>query len=177
MHGQRNPSRLQDGHGLTLRTEATRAELYAKGHKWPDLRLFDLSDLLEVGIDPAALEIGTETPCRFWAHYELREKLNGAGNPYKDVITLEPIDRPTTSTSTDTSALLGELRQIRAMLERLLELQPYDSPAATGDDAPVLRYANGSPVSDNPDERKAFRAHVATVKAIPASIDALREWA
>ena len=38
---------------------------YAKGHKWPDLRLFDLSDLLDVGI------------------------------------TLEPTDRPDTSTSAD----------------------------------------------------------------------------
>jgi hypothetical protein len=39
----------------------------------------------------------------------------------------------------------------------------------------VLYYGNGSPVSDNPEDGKAYRAHVATVKVIPASIDALRE--
>jgi hypothetical protein len=50
-----------------VRTEPTRADLYAKGHQWPDLKLFELSDLLEVGIDPGGLEIGEEVPCRFWA--------------------------------------------------------------------------------------------------------------
>ena len=33
-----------------VRTGATQADLYAKGHKWPDLKLFDLSELAEVGI-------------------------------------------------------------------------------------------------------------------------------
>ena len=41
----------------------------------------------------------------------------------------------------------------------------------------MLRYGDGSHVRDNPEEQKAFRAHVATVKAIPVNIDALREWA
>ena len=36
-----------------VRTEQTRADLYARGHQWPDLKLFDLSDLIEVGLDLA----------------------------------------------------------------------------------------------------------------------------
>ena len=87
-----------------VRTEQARADLYARGHQWPDLKLFDLSDLLEVGIDPAGLQIGQEVPCRFWAIYELSDKLNKAGNPYKDIIALERMDEPATTTSTDTSA-------------------------------------------------------------------------
>ena len=75
-----------------VRTEPVRADLYAKGHQWPDLKLFELSDLLEVGIDPGGLEIGEEVPCRFWAHYALSDKRNRAGNPYKDVLALEPVD-------------------------------------------------------------------------------------
>jgi len=97
--------------------QGDRADLYAKGHKYKDLTLFALSDLTDVGIDYADLENGVETPCRFWAYYELSDKLNQSGNPYKDVVMLEPVDKPATSTSTDTSALLGELRAIRALLE------------------------------------------------------------
>ncbi len=62
----------------------------------------------------------------------------------------------------------------------LEELEPSADPATgevSGNGEPALCYGNGSPVGDNPDERKAYCAHVATVKAIPASIDALREWA
>ena len=103
-----------------------RAELYAKGHKYKDLTLFTISDLVDVGIEYEALQEGVETPCRFWAHYELSDKLNQHGNPYKDILMLEPVDKPATTTSTDNSALLAEMRTmvaelcaIRAVLEML----------------------------------------------------------
>ena len=57
------------------------------------------------------------------------------------------------------------------------EILALSSAEGAGNGDPVLRYGDGSPVSDNPEEQKAFRAHVATAKAIPANIDALREWA
>jgi len=47
----------------------------------------------------------------------------------------------------------------------------------SGNGDPVLCYGDGSPVSDNPEARKALRAHVATGKAIQVSIDVLRELA
>jgi hypothetical protein len=97
-----------------------RADLYAHGHRYKDLTLFDLSDLADVGIDYNALETGVETPCRFWAIYEESDKLNKANNPYKDIVALEPIDKPATSTSTDTSAIVGELRAIKALLQQIL---------------------------------------------------------
>jgi len=94
-----------------------RAELYAKGHQYKDLTLFTLSDLVDVGIDYEGLQEGVDTPCRFWAHYELSSKLNQHNNPYKDIVMLEPVDSPATTTSTDNSAIVAELRAIRALLE------------------------------------------------------------
>lgn len=162
-----------------VRTTATQADLYAKGHKWPDLRLFDLSELAEVGLDPAALPIGQETPARFWAVYELSEKLNASGNPYKDVIALEPMDRPATTTSTDNTALLAELRAIRALLEVIAAAQGLHVPTSEGLselDRAFPRYGDGSTVSDNPAERAAFDAHLEAEGKAPANVEALRTW-
>ena len=74
---------------MIKRTDQTRADLYGRGHKYPDLKLFDLADLVVVGIDLATLPLGQEEPCRFFAVYTLSEKLNQAGNPYKDIQRLE----------------------------------------------------------------------------------------
>ena len=101
--------------------DGEKAELYGRGHQYKDLTLFDLSDLADVGIDYANLPNGEETPCRFWAVWEPSEKLNKAGNPYKDIVALEAIDGPATATSTDTSALLDELRAIRGLLHLVVE--------------------------------------------------------
>ena len=170
-----------------VRTEPTRADLYAKGHQWPDLKLFDVSDLLDVGIDPNSLEIGQEVPCRFWAIYELSDKRNKAGNPYKDVLALEPLDKPATVTSTENSALLAELRSIRTLLETLIKAQDLAAPLAAGDqpgdgaDGSVLdrefpHYGDGSPVSDNPAEQEAYDTHL-EVEGNPAeNVAALRRW-
>ena len=73
-----------------IRTTEGRADLFGRGHKYKDLTLFDISDLADVGIDFEGLPAGQEVACRFWAHYELSDKLNQAGNPYKNVIALEP---------------------------------------------------------------------------------------
>jgi hypothetical protein len=171
-----------------VRTEQARAELYAKGHQWPDLKLFDLSDLLDVGIAPNDLEIGQEVPCRFWAIYELSAKLNRAGNPYKDVIALEPMDGPATSTSTDTSALLDELRAIRVLLESIVLTQTMQTPSGAGAShvaegsvsdlaqGALLRYGDGTEASDNPREREAYADYLKVEGAEPKNVASLRQW-
>jgi len=163
-----------------VRTDQTRADLYARGHQWPDLKLFDLSDLLTVGIEPADLEVGTETPCRFWANYELSDKLNKNGNPYKDVIALESIDTPATTTSTDTSALLAELRTIRELLERWLqgdrEAMPDQVDQEQASKGPQILYAEGQPVGDNEAERQTYAAYVQANGFPPKNIAELRTW-
>ena len=88
------PRPLSEGQNRLLvtklvRTDETRADLYGRGHKYPDLGLFVLSDLADVGIDFEALEIGKEVPCRFFAIWENSKKLNSKGNPYKDICWLE----------------------------------------------------------------------------------------
>ena len=171
-----------------VRTGRARADLYAKGHQWPDLKLFDLADLLDVGIAPGDLEMGQEVPCRFWAIYELSDKLNKAGNPYKDVIALEPMDGLATSTSTDTSALLEELRAIRALLETIALAQ--GSQASVEAEAspsrrrkvPVppnevhLQYGDGTEVSANPHEREAYDDYLQAEGYVPENVAALRQW-
>jgi hypothetical protein len=114
------------------RNEAGRIELFARGHQYRDTLLFDDSDLLTVDINPNTIENGQVLAVRFWALYELSEKLNQRGNPYKNVIALERVDKPATTTSVDSSATVAELRAIRELLQyiaTLLEgqdLQPPD---------------------------------------------------
>ena len=100
------------------RREDNRVELFQRGHQWPDLLLHELSDLADVGINYTAIKVGEEYPCRFYANWEASDKLNKAGNPYKDVVLLEPINKPASAASVDTSAILDELRAIRAELAR-----------------------------------------------------------
>jgi hypothetical protein len=111
-----------------IRTDQTTAELYAKGHRYRDLILWDLAELAEVGIDYDALQVGVETPARFWAYYELSSKLNKSGNPYRDIVALEPIDRPATAMATDTTAILSELRRIAGILEAMAQAQGLSIP-------------------------------------------------
>ena len=107
------------------RTDETRADLYGKGHKWPDLKLFDIGELLAVGITPEDLPIGVEKPCRFLAHYTLSDKINEAGNPYKDVSHLEPIENgngttaPAPMNDAMLAAILRELQTQTKLLQAL----------------------------------------------------------
>ena len=157
-----------------------RTDLYGRGHQWKDLTLFDLSDLVDVGIDYRVLPEGEDTPCRFWAHYSLSEKLNKAGNPYKDVVALEPIDKPATATSTDTTALLQELREIRHLLEGVAQVLGAQGglplPETLPNRVASHRYADGQSVGDNEAEIDAFNAYVAAEGTVAGSVDALRQW-
>jgi hypothetical protein len=157
-----------------------RADLFGRGHQWKDLTLFDLSDLVDVGIDYRVLPESEDTPCRFWAHYSLSEKLNKAGNPYKDVVALEPIDKPATATSTDTTALLQELREIRHLLEGVAQVLGAQGGLPLAGTSPnwvaTLRYADGQSVGDNEAEIDAFNAYLAAEGTVAGSVDALRQW-
>lgn len=160
-----------------------RADLYARGHQYPDLRLFDLSDLAEVGVDYANLAEGAETPARFWAAYELSDKRNKAGNPYKDIVALEPIGAPATTTSADNSAILAELRAMRALLQAWLEAQgvtvatptePDPEPELEGLDAVFPRFGDGSAVPDA--ALDYYHAHVKATGKAPGTLEDLRAW-
>jgi hypothetical protein len=100
------------------------------------LRLFDLSALLAVGIDPNGLKAGQRVHARFWAHYTEPGKLNKDGNPYRDVQYLEPVDQASAGqapAAVDLGEVLGELRAIRALLGLVVEgmtLFGMDLPAA-----------------------------------------------
>lgn len=108
--------------------------------RYPELVLFELSDLLTVGIDPDTLT-QDDTTCRFWAHYEISDKQNSAGNPYRNVLHLEAIDAPASTTSTDTTAILDELRNITNQLERLHATMALIAPQA----APQIQAAGDQP--------------------------------
>lgn len=157
---------------------------------FPVLRLFDLSALITVGLDPNDLPAGRHV-IRFYAYYTESEKTNERGNPYKDISHLELIDTPATTASTDTTALLAEMREIKAMLAQVLNTappetipdpQPEPPPTnpATGEIEngvpPVARYADGSEVSDNVAEQQAFGAYTVATGELPASLAALRKW-
>lgn len=171
-----------------VRTDATRADLYGKGHRWPDLKLFDLGELEAVGIDSASLPQGQEVPCRFWALYTLSEKMNKEGNPYKDVVALERVDQPATSSSTDTSEILAELQAIRAeltatralvralVLDRGLDIEIEDILEPSPLDEAFPRYQDGSTLGDNPAEASAFKAYQAINGHAPSNLGALRVW-
>lgn len=180
------------------RTSATTADLFAGRHRFKDLTLFDLAELAAVGIDPAALAIGEEAPARFYALWQYSAKLTSRGTPYKDVVALEPLGSPATVASTDNSAILAELRAIRALLAAWVEAQGLALPVVDVDEDPdegapsapppgepppggelqraFPRYGDGAPVSDNEAELAAFREHVDQVGAAPENLEALRAW-
>ncbi|MBN1936256.1 MAG: hypothetical protein JW934_16425 [Anaerolineae bacterium] len=92
------------------------AELYSDNlrFEYPELQLFDLSQLLLVGIDPNALQDGVEHWCRFDAWYVESDKLNKNGNPYKDVVRLEPIALPGAD-----DAIVDEIRDLHTTVAQL----------------------------------------------------------
>lgn len=95
---------------------------------YPVLRLFDLSALATVGLDPNAIPDG-RTFHRFYAYYRESEKLNAKGNPYRDVLHLEPLAAPATAAATDPGALLAELRAIRGLLLVIADRLNVKAPA------------------------------------------------
>lgn len=173
------------------RTDGTRAELYGKGHKFADLRLFDLGELAAVGLDPATLPIGVETPAHFWAVWEYSEKVNAAGNRYKDVVSLEPFEGPpaiTVTTSAEGPGILEELRalrrevaELRAMVAGLRPAAPQPEPEPEPDAAILAaifpRYQDGSQLGENPAEVAAYESYVKENGHSPANVAGLRAWA
>lgn len=145
--------------------------------QFPVLRLFDLSMLETVGIDPNLAE-GDSAVHRFWAYYTESDKLNAQGNPYRDVEYLEQVDTPATATSVDGSAALGELRAIRALLvtvAQTLGVNP-DTGELPARSPALMSYGNGNHVGDNQAEQQAFVSYLAAAKEPPTDRDSLRAW-
>ena len=101
--------------------------------EFPELRLFDLHKLFEVGIDPNQLAEGEELITRFWVYYEDSDRLNKNSNPYKDVTRLEAIAPPKSTAQQTLDAMLAALRQIDqrlavacGLLETLVEGEELD---------------------------------------------------
>lgn len=104
-----------------VRTDADKADLYGRGHRFTDIKVFDLSDIAPAVPDYADLPIGEAVPCRFWAHYELSEKLNQAGNPYKDLVQVEPLEPPVAAAADDSREIMEELAILRGMIVEMEE--------------------------------------------------------
>lgn len=135
--------------------------------RYPVLILFDLSMLKSVGIDPNTLDeqgvVG-----RYWAYYEeSTTKKTSKGRPYLDVLYLEPIDKPATSTSTDTSALLVELREIKNLLQYLVNRLIDDSPPATSPRSPAPSPAPAPAPDDHQDDNNDHFADVTLTDTPP----------
>ena len=112
--------------GKTLKGGKPVVDLFSTDTRlqFPVLRLFDLSALQVVGIEPDILEEGQRRHTRFWAYYTESDKTNKDGNAYKDVAYLEPIDPASSAPvvpTVDLGALLDELRAIRGLLHLVVE--------------------------------------------------------
>jgi len=90
--------------------------------KFPELRLFDLSKLLTIGVDPNALDEGKSHFCRFWVIYVESDRQTQHGTAYRDVVRLEPA---LPEEGDEVTELLREQVAILARIEELLQ-------AATG---------------------------------------------
>jgi hypothetical protein len=106
------------------------------------------------------------------------------------VIALERMDGPATTTSTDTSALLVELRAIRELLKTIAQAQGLQAPAAFAPpssaeergqssgtlDAHLIRYGDGSSLGDNPHEQEAYDDYLQAEGRAPGNVEDLRQW-
>ena len=94
--------------------------------RYPELRLFELSELSAVGIDPNSLDDGEARYCRFWAYYTESDKLNQHGNPYRDVTRLEPVEAvPGQAAPFDEnmgSAILAEVQAIKEQVGQICRM-------------------------------------------------------
>jgi len=142
-------------------------DLFGRGHRYKDTTLFDVSDLFEVGIDPADLQVGVETPCRFYAHCVASSKLNKSGNPYLNVEYLEavsngngngnghqaaPAGELNSAILDELRAVHGELTQMRRLLNRAFVGQVIDPPLVTDDDPTEPPTGEGDNDLDDPDD-------------------------
>ncbi|MBD3309572.1 hypothetical protein GF348_24545 [candidate division KSB3 bacterium] len=67
--------------------------LFFRGCQYESTKLFDLADLAEAGIvDFDQLPVGEMIPTRFFCVYGFSEKKNKEGNPYRDVLWIEPAE-------------------------------------------------------------------------------------
>lgn len=145
------------------------ANLYAPRLEFPVLQLFDLAELVTIGIDPNSEQ--KEHAVIFLAHWQEGEKLNSKTNPYRNVTRLEPLaalaPTPATSDPEALAAVVAQLDRIERKIDaiRAAAASPFDYFYGDGEEATI------------PEEKTAFtdyrRAHA---EAVPANREALRQW-
>ena len=172
------------------RTAEGRIDMTGRGHQYRDLILFDAIYLQDIGIDPNTLPVGVPTPCAFWAIYTISEKLNKAGNPYRDVKYLEPYANGATAEEkraatdldapldlSETNHLLAEIRDL--LLALLATVTPHTpsepEPAPEPEPEPQHAYPDGLGITSYV-ESEAFRAYVAANGTTPNDRGTLRDW-
>jgi len=123
---------LQPGQTRALVTKIKRdgdvVRLWFRGCQYETTKIFELSDLAEVGIDYSVLQDGAEVPARFFVVYALSDKLNKEGNAYKDVIWLERAEGYAVRTDP-----LGNVIEIAG---EVAQAEPAHAPAAARPAAP-----------------------------------------
>lgn len=98
------------------------AELFIDNPKleYPELRVFDLTMLEMVNIDPNTLN-GEFVYKRYWAYYVESDKVNGKGRQYRDVQYLEPCGTQQAQAGPDTDKVLEALRHLYTRIEQAEE--------------------------------------------------------
>lgn len=159
---------------LILRPDGKTVELYSGPLRGHVLKLFNVAELVTVGINPADLTPGQVTPCLFLAHWQPSQtgKLNKRGNVHKDTIRLESLTPPATSDSEAIELIkliFVGLVELRQMMIQAGQTPPTES---------VFDYFYESgDVATIPEEKTAFNDYRrANAEKVPASRDALREW-
>lgn len=105
-------------HKRMTTTGKTVVDLYGDPRlKYPVLTLFNLNELNVVGIDANTLPDGADHYARFFAYWEESKKPNSEGNPYKDVLYLEPTRAPVADSGDD--KILAALRIIYKEIEQI----------------------------------------------------------
>lgn len=90
--------------------------------RWPALRLFDLSRLFVVGIDPNELQLGEERFVRFHAFYVESDRTNKEGNHYKDCVRLEAIETNQDSSGDKFDGIIALLQSIDRRLASIHQI-------------------------------------------------------
>lgn len=115
-----NPVKIDRIEASKTKDGSPQISFYSGALEYPvlNLRPFGYGLLFNVGIDPNTIQPGQAHYCQFWASWEASERINGKGNPYKNVTELHPISSPAEAET------LELLRQIKDLLLYQADQQP-----------------------------------------------------
>lgn len=124
-----------------IRKDGDAINFYSAPLQFPVLRMskWQWGELAAAGVDPNTLD-GDDYFCQLMVHWKLSDKVNGRGNPYRDIVRVESLS----GSDRLLVAVLEELRQIRALLQGAPapEPQPRQAQPTQPDPAPVMVRGN-----------------------------------